>query len=96
MADKRIYLAVNHAAIVIIGIVCVALVGSCAYWFYRHHFETRFVRVESAAQELQRERARFAGQRALVEIRLGREPIVHRPDPAQKKSAGSQFLPVHG
>jgi hypothetical protein len=49
------HLAVNHARrnIVIIGIVCVALVGSGAYWFYQQHFETRFVPVESAAQEFQ-------------------------------------------
>jgi hypothetical protein len=61
MADKRItWLPITLAAIVIIGIVCVALAGRCAYWFYRQHFETRFVRVESAAQEFQRERARFA------------------------------------
>jgi hypothetical protein len=93
MADKRItWLSITLAAIVIIGIVCVALVGSGAYWFYRQHFETRFVPVESAAQEFQRERARFAGQRALVELRIGREPIVHRPDPARQKSAELQTL----
>jgi hypothetical protein len=62
MADKRItWLPITLAAIVIIGIVCVALAGSCAYWFYRQRFETRFVRVESAAQEFHRERGRFAG-----------------------------------
>jgi hypothetical protein len=93
MADKRTtWLTIALAAIVISGIVCVALVGSAAYWFYRQHFETRFVPGESATQEFQRERARFAGQRALIEIRLGREPIVHRPDPARQKSAHLQTL----
>jgi hypothetical protein len=92
MANKRTtWLSVLLAAILIIGIGCVALVGSAAYWFYQH-FETRSVPVESADLEFQRERARFAGQRALVEIRLGREPIVHRPDPARQKSAGLQTL----
>jgi hypothetical protein len=86
MADKRTtWLTIALAAIVISGIVCVALVGSAAYVFYRQHFETRFVPGESATQEFQRERA-------LIEIRLGREPIVHRPDPARQKSADLQTL----
>src|SRR4029450_370725 len=89
MADKRTtWLSITFATIVITGIVCVAVVGSVAYWLYHQRFETKFVPVESAAQELQRERARFAGQRALVEIRLGRESIVHRPDPEQKEEHG--------
>jgi hypothetical protein len=93
MANERTtWLSIALAAIVITGIVCVALVGSAAYWFYHQHVETRFVAVESAAQEFRRERARFTGQRALLEIRLGREPIVHRPDPAQSKSANLETL----
>ena len=94
MANKRAtWLSVLLATIVIIGIGCVALVGGAAYWFYQH-FETRFVPAESAALEFRRVRARFAGQRALVEIRLGREPIVHRPDPTRQKSTDLQTL--HG
>jgi hypothetical protein len=93
MADKRTtWLSIALAAIVITSIACVALVGGAAYWFYHRHFETRLVPGERAAQEFERERARFAGTRALVEIRLGREAIVHRPDPAQPKSAGVQTL----
>jgi hypothetical protein len=93
MADKRTtWLSIALAAIVVTSIACVALVGGAAYWFYHQHFETRLVPGERATQEFERERARFAGTRALVEIRPGREPIVHRPDPAQPKSAGVQTL----
>ena len=78
MADKKkTWLSILLAAVIIVGILGVALVGSAAYWFYQH-FQTQVISTESAAEEFSRERARFAGQQPLIEIRFGEPPLFHR------------------
>jgi hypothetical protein len=77
MANKRTWISILIAGVVIVVMLGVALVGGSAYWIYRH-FNTRFTSNESAVAEIDGERARFNGQQPLVEMRPGEDPIVHR------------------
>jgi nitrate reductase NapE component len=79
----RTWVSVLIAAIIIVGILAVAAVGGTAYFFYRH-INASFTPPEDANTEFARARARFAGQKPLIEIRKDDEPILHRDASPQR------------
>jgi nitrate reductase NapE component len=76
-SNRRTWVSVLVAGIIIVGILAIAAVGGTAYFFYRH-IHTQFTAPENADAEFAQTRARFAGQQALIEIRHDDEPILHR------------------
>ena len=66
------------ASVIIVGILAIAVVGGTAFFFYRH-VNTQFTPPEDADTEFAQARARFAGQKPLIEIE-GRR----RADPASR------------
>lgn len=82
---KKTWVAVLIAAIVVVCVVAIALVGVSAY-FVARHVRSDFVARESADAEFTAARQRLAGKAALIELRNGDEPIIHRP-PADAKAA---------
>ena len=82
MSRKRTWLSILLAMVAIAVVLCLALVGGTAYWLYSH-VQTQELSSDSAAAEFSRQRARFAGQQPLVEMRPGAEPVVHRAAPVR-------------
>jgi|SRR5947207_11212790 len=79
MADpkKRTWVAILVAILIIIVMGGIVLVGSAAFYI-RRHVSTQFVDDSVALTEFERERARFAGQQPLVEMRDEHNSTVHR------------------
>jgi hypothetical protein len=77
MSNKRTWVSVLIAAVIIIGVLAVSAVGGTAYFIYRH-VHTQFVGNETAEQRFAETRARFAGQQPLIEVRRGQEALLHR------------------
>src|SRR5207247_2436437 len=73
---KRTWIAIVLAALAIVVILGIAVVGSAAFWF-RRHINTEMTSTESANVELDNTRARFSGQLPLVEVRESDRPIIH-------------------
>src|SRR5262249_58525388 len=83
------------AAVIIVGVFALAVVGGTAFFIYRH-VNTQFTNETNAGQEFATARARFSGQQPLIELRRGSEPVLHRDliagaQPSPKKI---QSLPV--
>ena len=80
MADKRMktWVAIVIGAIVVVGVLVVAIVGGSAY-FVARHVRAQLVSTDTADAQFATARDRFAGQMALIELRKDDEPIVHRP-----------------
>jgi hypothetical protein len=74
---KKTWISIVIAAVIIIGVLAIAIVGGTAYFFY-HHIDARFTGQENADQAFTNTRARFSGQRPLIEITGDDEPIIHR------------------
>ena len=90
MANTRktwIYILV--AVFVIAGLGGIGLVAGSAYWISRH-VSSQLTSTESAEAELDRVRARFAGQQPLVEFSGDSDnPTVRRlPRPAERTQSG--------
>src|SRR5438309_46334 len=77
MSTKRTWISVAIAAVIVIGILAATAVGGTAYFIYRH-VHTEFTPAESADQQFAVARARFAGQRPLIEMRRDGEPLLHK------------------
>ena len=76
-SSRRTWISVLLAAVIIAGVLAVAVVGGTAFFIYRH-VNAEFTNEHTADQEFDRARARFEGQTPLIEIRQGDEPLVHR------------------
>jgi len=76
-STRRTWISILIAAVIIVGLLALAVVGGTAFFFYRH-INTQYTPRENADQQFAEARARFAGQRPLIEMRRGDEPIVHR------------------
>jgi hypothetical protein len=76
-STRRTWISILIASVIIVGILAVAAVGGTAYFFY-HHINTQYAPRESAEQQFAAARARFSGQKPLIEMRRDDEPIVHR------------------
>jgi hypothetical protein len=75
-STRRTWLSILIASVIIVGILAVAAVGGTAYFFYRH-INAQNASRESAEEQFAAARARFNGQKPLIEIRRGDDPIVH-------------------
>jgi hypothetical protein len=75
--NRKTWISIVVASIVLIGIFAVAVVGGTAYFFSRH-IRTEAAESDAAAREFDAARQRFAGQQPLIEIRGRDEAIVHR------------------
>jgi hypothetical protein len=80
MAAKatKTWVSILIGAIVLAGVLVLALVGGSAY-FVARHVRTQLVSTDTAEAQFASARDRFSGQRALIELRKDRDPIVHRP-----------------
>ncbi|HEY7289392.1 MAG TPA: hypothetical protein VH583_06100 [Vicinamibacterales bacterium] len=75
---RKTWLSILIAGVIIVGLLAVSVVGGTAFFIYRH-VHSEFVSDQRADVEFANARARFAGQRPLIEIRKDdEEPIVHR------------------
>jgi hypothetical protein len=90
MAEKRTWVSVLIAAAAIAVILGLVAIGTTIFWF-RQHVNAQYTSRDSAVQEFSRERARFAGQEPLVELRSGESPIVHRA----AQSSGVSLTALH-
>jgi hypothetical protein len=76
-STKKTWIAIAIAAVVIVVVMGLAVVGGSAYFISRH-VHAQFVSSESAETQFARARARFAGQTPLVEIGRDGDAVVHR------------------
>lgn len=77
MSNKKTWVSVLIAAVIIVGVLAASAVGGTAYFIYRH-VHTEFTPASSAEQQFAAARARFSGQQPLIEMRRGDEPLLHR------------------
>ena len=78
MPTKRTWISIVIASVVVVCLLAPAVVGGNAFFLYRH-FDSPPTTEKTAEEELAAARARFQGQRPLIEIRReGGEPILHR------------------
>jgi hypothetical protein len=83
-AAKRTWLAVLGAAAIIAGAIAVVLIGGAVYVVH-DHTSTQFVDAATADAQIDAERARFAGQEPLIELRGVDVPVVHRQPSAARR-----------
>jgi hypothetical protein len=77
MSNRKTWISVLIAAVIIVGVLAVTAVGGTAYFIYRH-VQTQFTPSENADRQFADARARFAGQQPLIEMRKDDEPVLHR------------------
>jgi hypothetical protein len=92
--NRRTWVSVLVAAVIIVGILAAAAIGGTAFFIYRH-VNTQFTPNEKAGAQFAEARARFAGQRPLLELKHGDEPVLHREAiPAEMPEAKLETLRV--
>jgi hypothetical protein len=74
---RKTWISIAVAIVIIVVVLGITLIGS-AVFFVRRHVNAEFTSAEVATQEIERERARFAGQEPLIELTEHEEPIIHR------------------
>ena len=77
MTTRKTWVSIVIAAVIVVGILAVTAVGGTAFFIYRH-VHTQVVPNDDAETQFKNARARFAGQKPLIEITRGEEPIFHR------------------
>jgi hypothetical protein len=55
-------------AVVVIGVLCVVAIAGVGLYFFSQHVETRSASPANAAHDFEQVKARFAGQKPLVEL----------------------------
>ena len=75
--SRKTWISVLIAAVIIVGVLAVAAIGGTAFFIYRH-VNTQFTPSENAEQQFAEARARFTGQKPLIEMRQDDEPVLHR------------------
>jgi hypothetical protein len=96
-STKRTWLWVVLGIMGTLALLVVAVIGGAIFEF-RRHVRTEFAEKQTAEQEFDRQRARFAGQQPLIEFVDGKDdrhdvPTVHRP-PASARRVKIQALRV--
>lgn len=76
-STKKTWISILIAAVIVVGVLAIAIVGGTAYFFSRH-INTQFTPPENAKQQFTEARARFAGQQPLIEIRKNDEAVLHK------------------
>jgi uncharacterized protein YneF (UPF0154 family) len=74
---RQTWVSVVIAIVIVIAIMAISAVGGTAYFISRH-VRTQFTAEPNAAEQFAQARARFAGQKPLIEIRRDDEPVMHR------------------
>jgi hypothetical protein len=75
---RKTWVSVLIASVIVVGILAAAAIGGTAYFISRH-VHTQVTANENADAQFTEARARFTGQRPLLEIRKGDdEPVLHR------------------
>jgi hypothetical protein len=75
-SSRKTWVSVLIAAVIIVGMLAITVVGGTAFFFYRH-INAQFTPRENAEQQFAEARARFEGQQPLIEIKKDDEPVVH-------------------
>jgi hypothetical protein len=75
-SGRKTWVSILIAAVIIIGMLAITVVGGTAFFIYRH-VNAQFTPIENAEQQFAQTRARFAGQEPLIEIKKDDEPVVH-------------------
>jgi hypothetical protein len=78
-STKKTWIAIAIAAVVILIVLGLAVVGGSAYVIARH-VHAQVVPSARADEQIAQARARFAGQTPLIEMAEDRDPIVHRAE----------------
>ena len=55
-------------AVVVIGVLCVVAIAGIGLYFFSQHVETRTASPANAARDFEQVKARFAGQKPLIEL----------------------------
>jgi hypothetical protein len=76
-SSRKTWVSILIAAVIIVGLTALTVVGGAAYFIYRH-VNAEFTSEHTAEQEFASARSRLQGQPALIEIREDDEPLVHR------------------
>jgi hypothetical protein len=87
--NRKTWISVLIAAVIVAGILAVAAVGGTAFFIYRH-VNTQITPEANAEEQFAQARARFAGQEPLIEMRRGDQPILHR-DITRATGAGGRL-----
>jgi hypothetical protein len=91
---RKTWVSVVIAGVIIVGILAATAIGGTAFFIYRH-VNTQFTPDDNAKQQFAAARERFSGQKPLIEIRKGDEPIFHRDTiPATMPAAKLETLRV--
>lgn len=75
--SRQTWLSIIIAAVIILGMLGLTVVGGTAMFVYRH-VNSEFTGYKGAEEEFSSARARFAGQEPLIEVRQREEPTIHR------------------
>ncbi len=76
-SNRKTWVSILIASVIIVGILAVAAIGGTAFFIYRH-VNTEVTPSENAEQQFADARARFTGQKPLIEMTKGDEPVLHR------------------
>jgi hypothetical protein len=83
-STKKTWISIIIAAVIVVGIMAMTVVGGTAYFIYSH-IQTQLTSTDSAEEQFAQARARFAGQQPLVELRDD-EPVLHRNGSAPRQA----------
>jgi hypothetical protein len=75
--SRKTWVSVLIASVIVVGMLAAVAIGGTAFFIY-NHVNTQFTPNENADAQFAEARARFAGQRPLIEIRKDDEPVLHR------------------
>jgi len=74
---RKTWISVIIASVLVVGLLAIAAIGGTAFFIY-NHVNTQFTPNDNADVQFAEARKRFAGQKALIEIRKDDEPVLHR------------------
>jgi hypothetical protein len=76
-SSRKTWISVLIASVIIVGVLAAVAIGGTAFFIYRH-VNTQFTPSDNAEQQFAEARARFTGQKPLIEIGKDDEPVLHR------------------
>ncbi|HZR23627.1 MAG TPA: hypothetical protein VFA59_08585 [Vicinamibacterales bacterium] len=91
---KRTWLSILIAAVIIVGVLAVTIVGGTAFFIYRH-IDAKFTGQTSADTTFEHARARFSGQQPLITLNRDDEPVIHRDGQAPRRDINALHALVY-